>query len=39
VPVKHAPGTDLVMFSPAAELRVTEEAMERNMKEMQELQT
>lgn len=38
VPVKHAPGTELVMFSPAAELRVTEEAMERNMREMQELQ-
>jgi hypothetical protein len=38
VPVKHAPGTELVLFSPAAELRVTEEAMERNMKEMQELQ-
>ena len=35
VPVKHAPGTEIVMFSPTAELRVTEAAMERNMKEMQ----
>jgi hypothetical protein len=38
VPVKHAPGTELVLFSPAAELKVTEEAMERNMRQMQELQ-
>jgi len=38
IPVKHAPGTELVLFSPAAELRVTEEVMERNMKEMQQLQ-
>jgi hypothetical protein len=37
IPVKHAPGTELVLFSPAADLKVTEEAMERNMKEMQEL--
>jgi hypothetical protein len=35
VPVKHEPGTELVMFSPAEELRVTQEAMQRNMKEMQ----
>ena len=35
VPVKHAPGTEIVIWSPAAELLLTEEAMERNMKEMQ----
>ena len=35
VPVKHAPGTEIVIWSPAEELRVTEAAMERNMKEMQ----
>ena len=35
VPVKHAPGTEIVLFSPTEELRVTEAAMERNMKEMQ----
>jgi hypothetical protein len=35
VPVKHAPGTEIVLFSPTDELRVTEAAMERNMKEMQ----
>jgi hypothetical protein len=34
IPVKHAPGTELVMFSPTQELRVTEEVMQRNMKEM-----
>jgi hypothetical protein len=35
IPVKHAPGTELVMFSPAEELQVTEEAMQRNMRELQ----
>ena len=35
VPVKHVPGTEIVIFSPTEELRLTEEAMERNMKEMQ----
>jgi mannose-6-phosphate isomerase-like protein (cupin superfamily) len=35
VPVKHSPGTEIVLFSPTEELRVTEAAMERNMKEMQ----
>jgi hypothetical protein len=35
VPVTHEPGTELVLFSPTEELRVTEEAMQRNMKEMQ----
>jgi hypothetical protein len=34
-PVKHAPGTELVMFSPTEELRVTEEVMQRNMRELQ----
>jgi hypothetical protein len=38
LPVKHTPGTEIVIFSPAEELRVTEEAMERNMKEMQAAQ-
>jgi len=33
--VKHEPGTELVTFSPTEELRVTEETMRRNMKEMQ----
>jgi hypothetical protein len=36
VPVKHAPGTELVMFSPAEELAVTEAAMQRNMEAMQQ---
>jgi hypothetical protein len=31
VPVKHEPGTEIVMFSPAAELKKTEDAMDRNM--------
>jgi hypothetical protein len=35
IPVKHAPGTRTVMFSPSHELKVTEEAMERNMATMQ----
>jgi hypothetical protein len=35
VPVKHEPGTELVQFSPADELELTEAAMQRNMKEMQ----
>ena len=35
VPVKHQPGTEVVMFSPTEELRVTEEAMNRNMQELQ----
>jgi hypothetical protein len=35
IPVKHAPGTELVVFSPTEELRVTEEAMQRNMRELQ----
>ena len=36
IPVKHAPGTELVMFSPAEELAVTEAAMQRNMEAMQQ---
>jgi hypothetical protein len=35
VPVKHEPGTELLIFSPADELKKTEEAMERNTKAMQ----
>jgi Cupin domain len=37
VPVKHEPGTEIVMFSPAEELRKTEAVMERNMRAMQAL--
>ena len=33
--MKHEPGTEFVMFSPAEELASTEAAMERNMKAMQ----
>ena len=35
VPVKHEPGSELVMFSPAEELKKTEEAMMKNMQAMQ----
>ena len=35
IPVKHEPGSEIVLFSPTEELRVTEAAMQRNMKEMQ----
>ena len=35
VPVKHEPGTEFVMFSPADELRKTEEVMMKNMQVMQ----
>jgi hypothetical protein len=35
VPFKHEPGTLLVQFSPAEELRQTEAAIERNMKALQ----
>lgn len=31
IPVQHEPGTEIVMFSPTEELRVTEAAMARNM--------
>jgi hypothetical protein len=34
IPVQNEPGTEFVMFSPADELRVTEEAMQRNMQAM-----
>ena|SRR5215212_2735765 len=34
-PVQHQPGTEIVIFSPAEELERTEDAMLRNMKEMQ----
>src|SRR6266566_3586352 len=35
VPVKHEPGTEIVMFSPAEELRKTEAVMMKNMQAMQ----
>src|SRR5262249_51427732 len=35
IPVKHEPGTELLMFSPAAELHETEAMMMKNMQEMQ----
>ena len=35
IPIKHEPGSELVMFSPAEELKKTEEAMMRNMQAMQ----
>jgi hypothetical protein len=35
IPVKHLPGTEIVMFSPAAELQKTEAVMMKNMQAMQ----
>jgi Cupin domain len=35
VPVKHQPGTEIVMFSPAHELHQTEAVMMKNMQAMQ----
>lgn len=35
VPIKHQPGTEIVMFSPTAELRAVEAVMMKNMKAMQ----
>ena len=35
IPVKHEPGTEFVLFSPAEELKKTEEVMQRNMQAMQ----
>ena len=35
VPVSHEPGTEIVMFSPAQELRETEAVMMKNMEAMQ----
>jgi hypothetical protein len=35
VPVKHEPGTEIVLFSPADELRKTETVMMKNMQVMQ----
>jgi hypothetical protein len=34
-PVKHDPGTEIVMFSPTHELHETEEVMQRNMQALQ----
>ena len=36
VPVKHEPGSEIVMFSPDEELQKTEAVMRKNMQEMQE---
>jgi hypothetical protein len=35
IPVQHQPGTEMVMFSPAQELRETEAVMMKNMQAMQ----
>jgi mannose-6-phosphate isomerase-like protein (cupin superfamily) len=35
IPVEHQPGSEVVMFSPAEELRKTEAVMMKNMQEMQ----
>jgi hypothetical protein len=35
IPVKHQPGTEVVMFSPAEELEKTEAVMMKNMQAMQ----
>jgi hypothetical protein len=35
VPVKHEPGSEIVMFSPAEELKKTEAVMMKNMQAMQ----
>lgn len=35
IPVKHEPGTEVVMFSPAEALHETEAVMQRNMQAMQ----
>jgi Cupin domain len=35
IPVKHEPGTKFVMFSPAEELKKTEEVMMKNMQAME----
>jgi hypothetical protein len=35
VPVKHEPGTEMVQFSPAEELKKTEAVMMKNMQAMQ----
>jgi hypothetical protein len=34
IPVKHEPGTEIVMFSPSDELKKTEAVMARNMQAM-----
>jgi hypothetical protein len=35
IPIQHEPGSELVMFSPAEELKKTEEAMTKNMQATQ----
>ncbi len=39
VPVKHEPGTEIVQFSPLAELRQTEATLLKNLEAMQSAQT
>lgn len=36
IPVKHQPGTEMLMFSPAEELRKTDAVIMRNMQAMQD---
>jgi hypothetical protein len=38
VPVKHEPGTEIVLFSPAEQLRETDAVMARNMEAMRPTQ-
>ena len=35
IPVQHEPGSEMVLFSPAEELKATEEAMMKNMQALQ----
>src|SRR3989440_13097464 len=35
IPVRHEPGSEMVLFSPAEELKATDEAMMKNMQAMQ----
>lgn len=35
IPVQHEPGSEMVLFSPAEELKATEEVMMKNMQAMQ----
>ena len=38
VPVKHEPGTEIVFFSPSAELRETDAVMKKNIQAMRAMQ-
>jgi hypothetical protein len=35
VPIRHEPGTETVMFSPAEQLKATEALITKNMQQMQ----